>query len=90
MDEMSDVGFSTCITIHHDTMTRNKVVGRVAILREQYTLLYAQAFRGERRIVASVTKEILRNESDLCCAFYVIVRALDLWAASSIYHRGGL
>ena len=87
---MSDVGFSTCITIHHDTMTRNKVVGRVAILREQYTLLYAQAFRGERRIVASVTKEILRNESDLCCAFYVIVRALDLWAASSIYHRGGL
>lgn len=81
---------ATCIAIHHDTMTRNKVTDRVAILCEQYTLLYARTFRGERRVVASVTKEILRNESDLCRAFYVIVRALDLWAASSIYHRGGL
>lgn len=67
----------TCAMCVHGAMTCNKVADRVAIFaRAIYALLYARAFRGERRVVASVTKEILRNESDLCRAFYV--RALDL------------
>lgn len=77
--EMSDVGLSMrCASrCKHGVMTRNKVADRDAILRANNLCAFVRTGIS-LRVVASVTKEILRNESDLCRAFYVIVRALDL------------